>query len=202
MSHELRHDTAEPVESDLAELQQVYETHLIKNEQRLREAERLARLGHWELNLQTNWLFWSDEIYRILELNPEEFEPSYEIFLKLVHPEDRQYVREQYENSVATGGQYNVYHRILLQDGSIKFVNERCKTYYDEKNTPLRSLGTILDLTDHEREIEKLMRAKAGLELYASELEIEVETLSKQLEHEKKELADARELLAALTPKS
>lgn len=184
--------------NDQALLQEAYETHLTNNEKRLRDAERLAQLGHWELNLQTDWLFWSEEVYRILELNPDEFDPSYEIFLSLVHPDDRAFVQEQYETSVATGTQYNVYHRILLQNGTIKYVNERCRTFYDNDGNPKRSLGTILDLTNHELEVEKLMRAKAGLELYAGELEAEVETLAKQLEHEKKELANARELLAAL----
>lgn len=184
--------------TDQALLQHAYETHLNNNEKRLREAERLAQLGHWELNLHTHWLYWSEEVFRILELNPDELEPSYEIFLSLVHPDDRSYVREQYENSVASGGQYNVFHRILLQNGTIKYVNERCRTFYDDTGAPKRSLGTILDLTNHELEVEKLMRAKAGLELYAGELETEVEALSRQLEHEKQELANARELLATL----
>jgi PAS domain-containing protein len=169
-----------------------------QNEQRLREAERLARLGHWELDLKTKLVFWSAETFRILDLDPVRFSPSYETFLSLVHPDDREYVKQQYEESVANRTQYNVYHRIVLKSGATKFVNERCRTFYDDEGNAVRSLGTILDMTDHDREIDKLANAQAGLEVYARGLEEEVEQLSEQLEREKEELDKARELIRAL----
>jgi PAS domain S-box-containing protein len=185
-------------EGDQSEIQDAYEHHLEENERRLREAERLARLGHWELDHETGKLYWSGETYRILGLDPISFEPSYETFLGLIHPHDRDYVKQQYEESLEKNTQYNVYHRILLKSGVQKFVNERCRTFYDADGKPVRSLGTILDMTDHEREVENLMRAKAGLEVYARGLEAEVEHLTDQLERERKELATARELIRAL----
>ncbi len=185
-------------EGDQSMLQDTYEHHLKENERRLRDAERLAKLGHWELDLKTNRLHWSAETFRILDINPDDSEPSYDTFLNLIHPDDREYVRQQYEESVANHTQYNVYHRIRLGSGVIRFVNERCRTFYDENENAVRSLGTILDMTDHEREIEKLMRAKAGLEIYAQGLEAEVEQLTEQLEREKDELARAHELIRTL----
>jgi|GEM_PF-6545869 len=91
-----------------------------------------------------------------------------------------------------------MYHRLTLESGKTKFVNERCRTFYDELGRPTRSLGTILDMSDHEREIEKLARAEAGLEVYARGLEEEIEQLSEQLEREKADLATARELTSTL----
>jgi PAS domain S-box-containing protein len=183
---------------DQASVQEVYEQSLHENERRLREAERLAKLGHWEFDIKANRLHWSDETYRIFDLDPDEFEPSYETFLELIHPSDRVHVKEQYEASVADHSQYNVYHRLVLKSGIVRFVNERCKTIYNEQDDPVRSFGTILDMTDHEREIENLMRAKSGLEIYAEGLESEIEQISDQLEREKEELSKARELIKAL----
>ena len=71
-----------------------------QNEERLKEAQHIASLGNWELNLVTNLLIWSDEVYRIFEIDKEKFHPSYEAFLTLVHPEDRKRVQTSYENSL------------------------------------------------------------------------------------------------------
>jgi PAS domain S-box-containing protein len=173
-------------------VQESYEQHLKESERRLQEASQLARLGHWELDIATNELHWSTETFRIFGLSPEEHEPSYESFLELIHPNDRKYVGEEYRKSVENRTQYNVYHRLTLKTGETKFVNECCRTYYDDSGKPLRSLGTILDLTDHECEIEKLLRAKAGLEMYAGGLEEEVELLGEELEK-------AREIIKQLS---
>ena len=181
-----------------SELQDAYEHHLQENERRLRDAERLAKLGHWELDFEANRLYWSTETFRILELDPINFDPSYDTFLELIHPDDREYVKQQFEESLANRTQYNVYHRMIMKSGRKKFINERCRTFYDDEGHPVRSLGTILDMTDHEREIENLMCAKAGLKVYAKGLEAEVEHLSDQLERERKELATARELIRTL----
>lgn len=185
-------------------VQSSYEQHLKESERRLREAERLARLGHWELDIVANELHWSTETFRIFGLDPLEHEPSYEAFMELIHPNDREYVGEEYRKSVKTHAQYNVYHRLTLKSGETKFVNERCRTYYDDFGQPVRSLGTILDMTDHEREIEKVLKAKAGLEIYASGLEEEIEELGQQLDQERAALQEAHatiEMLKANLPR-
>jgi PAS domain S-box-containing protein len=189
----------EIVTGEQTAIQEAYEHHLQENERRLREAERLARVGHWELDIKESRLHWSAETFRIFGLDPIEHEPSYEAFLKLIHPDDREYVRQEYEASVEDRTQYNVYHRLILKSGATKFVNERCRTYYDENGQPTRSLGTILDMTDHELEIEKLIRAKSGLEVYASGLEEEIEQLGEQLNKERVELVKALDLIKTLT---
>ena len=71
------------------------QSDLQRSEMRLKEAQRLARLGHWELNLATNALIWSDETYRIFEVDPTR-EPSYEAFLNAIHPEDRDLVQQSF----------------------------------------------------------------------------------------------------------
>lgn len=120
---------------------------LRKSEARLRQAQKLANIGHWELDLQTNELFWSDEIFNIFEVDPRQFDASYETFLARMHPDDREKVHTAYTDSLENRMPYEIDHRLLLSDGRIKHVQERCKTYYDTQGGKIRSLGTVQDIT-------------------------------------------------------
>ncbi len=119
-----------------------------KSEARLKDAEHVAQLGHWELDLATGTLSGSDGIFQIFNVAPQEFAHSCEDFLDLVHPDDREFLKKTYSESVKNKTTYDIVHRILLKDGTVKYVNERGKTSYDENGNPLRSLGTVLDVTD------------------------------------------------------
>ncbi|MEW6196631.1 MAG: PAS domain S-box protein [Bacteroidota bacterium] len=124
-----------------------YDHALKQSEYRLNEAERIANIGCWELDLTKNLLIWSNEIYLIFEINPEQFGASYEAFLDTVHPDDRETVNNAYINSVKGKTPYSIDHRLLFPDNRIKFVHEECQTFYDENGTPLRSIGTVQDIT-------------------------------------------------------
>ena len=110
------------------------------------EAQKIAQLGHWELDLVNNQLYWSDENYRIFGAEPGSGQ-TYETFLAVVHPDDLEFVSNAYNQSVENGTIYDIEHRLLLKDGSIRWVNERCETFYDEGGRPLKSIGTTLDIT-------------------------------------------------------
>jgi len=120
------------------------------------EAQRIAHLGHWTLDLLNNDLVWSDENYRIFGAEPGA-ENTYQTFLKIVHPDDYAFVDRAYTESVKNHTPYDIEHRLMMQDGSIKWVNERCKTYYDDDGTPLRSIGTTLDITGR-KQAEALLK--------------------------------------------
>lgn len=126
------------------------------------EAQRLAKLGHWSLDITTNKLYWSDEVYRIFEVEPERFKPSYEVFINAIHPDDRDNVNNAYNQSIKNHKPYNITHRLLMKDGRIKYVNEQGNHHYDEmEKEPLRSTGTIQDITVQklfELEIKRLAR--------------------------------------------
>lgn len=130
---------------------------------RLAQAQRMARLGNWELDLTTNVLTWSDEIYRIFEIDPDQFPASYEGFLNAIHPDDRDMVNDAYSGSVASRAPYDIVHRLLMKDGRIKYVNERCETDYDEDGRPLRSRGTVHDITERVRSEEAQRRLNREL---------------------------------------
>lgn len=134
------------LEYELDKLQQA-EKEIKKAESRLKEAEQIAKIGHWELDLTSDTLYWSDEIYRIFGIDPGDFEATYEAFLKIVHPDDRKMVNKAYFDSLKNKTGYDIVHRLLLADGSIKYVHEKCQTIYDNTEKPVRSIGTVQDIT-------------------------------------------------------
>jgi diguanylate cyclase (GGDEF)-like protein/PAS domain S-box-containing protein len=137
---------------------------LRESEQRLNEAQRIAQLGSWELDLVSGKLIWSDEIFRLFEIDKAAFGASYEAFLNAIHPEDRARVDQAYTDSLATRSPYEIAHRLRMPGGRIKWVNERCETHYDEQGKAIRSTGTVQDIT-------KLKLAEEALRLYANMFE-------------------------------
>ncbi|OQX17102.1 MAG: hypothetical protein BWK76_10655 [Desulfobulbaceae bacterium A2] len=148
---------------------------------RLNEAQRIAHMGSWELDLRTNHLVWSDEIYRIYEIEPGAFDATYEAFLRAAHPDDREAVNAAYLNSLKTRTSYSIDHRLLLPDGRIKYVHEQCETFY-EIDEPLRSVGTVQDITDQKLVEERLRNISEELEQRVRERTAELESKNSELE--------------------
>ncbi|HEX9023987.1 MAG TPA: PAS domain S-box protein, partial [Geobacteraceae bacterium] len=126
----------------------------------LDEAQRLAQLGSWELDIEKNELAWSDEIYRIFGLEPQEFGATYEAFLETVHPDDRALVKDAYDESVRSGGVYDIVHRIVRRStGEVRYVREMCEHFKNDAGRIVRSVGTVHDVTERHRteELEHLL---------------------------------------------
>jgi PAS domain S-box-containing protein len=133
------------------------------NAARLNEAQRIAKIGSWELDLVTNALTWSDEVFRIFEIDPERFGASYEAFLAAVHPEDRELVDATYKRSLETREPYAVVHRLLMPDGRVKHVHERGQSFYDERGNAVRSIGTVQDISSQIWGEQRLRRILDGM---------------------------------------
>jgi len=121
---------------------------LKESEKRLKEAQRIAQIGSWELDLASGKLTWSDETFRLFEIDKTKSDASYETFLDAVHPEDRARVNQAYQNSLETRKPYEITHRLRMPDGRIKWVSERCETHYGAQGKPLGSTGTVQDITE------------------------------------------------------
>ena len=132
--------------------------NLLLTQKRLSEAQQLANMRSWELDLQTNILHWSDQVYKIFGIDPQQGLATYEAFLASIHPEDREDVNRTYLNSVKNKTPYNIEHRVLLEDETVKIVNEECRTFYAADGTPLRSIGTVQDITERKQGEESLRR--------------------------------------------
>ncbi|OGR06311.1 MAG: hypothetical protein A2520_10315 [Deltaproteobacteria bacterium RIFOXYD12_FULL_53_23] len=122
----------------------------------LNEAQRLGKLGSWELDWQSGMLLWSDEVYRIFEIDQTRFRPSYENFLRVIHPEDREMVDQAYRQSLTDYQPYNIEHRLLFEDGRVKWLREHCTSFFGVSGEPLRSLGMVQDITEQRQNEEEI----------------------------------------------
>lgn len=134
---------------------------LSKTNQQFEEAQKIAQLGSWEWHIVNETLTWSDEIYRIFGLSKEKSESTYGNFLNAIHEDDRKLVEDAVQNSLETGDDYVVKHRIVLPDATEKIVLERGRVEVDKDKQPIRMIGTVLDITvRHKREKELKLQSE------------------------------------------
>lgn len=127
--------------------QRKLERRLKLSEAALKEAQSVAHIGSWILDHQTGDLIWSDEVFQILEIDRDTVGASKDAFLARLHPDDREEVKKAYRISLTYHRPYEIRHRLLLPDGTIKYVHQRSETIADDANQQTRSLGTIQDVT-------------------------------------------------------
>ena len=139
---------------------------LAKSEAFLRQSQQIARLGSWELDLKSNVLIWSDEVFILFGAPKTKGNAvTYEIFLQGIHPDDREKVDFAYTSSVEEGrDEYEVEHRVVQGDtGEVIAVRERCVHIRDDSGQIVRSMGMVQDITERKRFEENLMEAHEEL---------------------------------------
>lgn len=152
---------------DIAENKQIVAA-LRESEARLRKAQEIAHLGSWDLDISTNQLIWSDEVYRIFGWKPQEFLPTYETFLDGVHPEDRAAVDAAYTDSLKAGkDSYEIVHRVVRKStGEIRYVHEKCEHVRNASGQVIRSIGMVQDITERKEAEDRLRETKDLLSLF------------------------------------
>jgi len=136
---------------------------LKNSELKLKDAQRIAQIGSWELDLKNNELKWSDEVFRIFEVDAEKFVVSYETFLNAIHPDDREMVSTAYTRALESMEAYDIEHRLLFPDGRIKYVHEYCENIYDSNGIAIVSTGTVQDITAY-KNLEGQLRQSQKME--------------------------------------
>jgi PAS domain S-box-containing protein len=141
------------------ELEEAYNL-LKESEKGLAEAQKMAHMGNWDWNLVTNEFCYSDELYRIFGLTPQEFDVPFDEVLTYIHPEDRDYVT----NSIIEALNGKIYDdidfRIILADGTERTIHTQGEVIFDEKNIPIRMRGTVQDITEHKQMDEALRESE------------------------------------------
>ena len=132
---------------DISERRQA-DKALQSSEQSLVEAQRIARMGSWEWDLVNDKMHWSDELYRVFGVTRDQFVPSFESFLELVHLDDRESIKEHVEATCSQGSPFGVDYRITLPDGAIRFMHAEAELECDGDGQPLRLMGTAQDISE------------------------------------------------------
>jgi diguanylate cyclase (GGDEF)-like protein/PAS domain S-box-containing protein len=131
---------------------------LAQSQARLANAQRIARLGHWEWNVTTGQVQCSDEIYRILGRTPQQWSASRESLLGIVHADDRPIVEEAIAAALHRQQPFNVDFRIVRPDDTIRIVREHGEVQFDSAGKPVRMQGTTQDITERKRAEEQIHR--------------------------------------------
>ena len=115
---------------------------------RVDNAQQLANMGDYDWHIVSDTNSWSDQLYRIYGYEPQSFNASYERFLSMLHPEDRDRIQEIHQEAYRTGGTYHMTERIVRPDGEVRYLLSNGEVVTDEDGTPVRMRGTCLDITD------------------------------------------------------
>lgn len=137
---------------------------LEESDVRLKEAQSIAKLGSWQWDIVTNKITWSDELYRIYGLKPQEFEATYEAFMKYIHPDDKKMVDSTVKQALKDKKPFGFDHKIVLPDGTIKVLHGQGKIVIDQNGQPVKMVGTALDITLLKQAEEKLQKRTEELE--------------------------------------
>jgi signal transduction histidine kinase/DNA-binding response OmpR family regulator len=129
------------------------------SEARLAEAQKIAKIGNWEINLKSKKIYWSEELYRIFCLNPKRFSPNIDNHLTSVHPADR----KPFVKAVMDSHYPSIYHDFRVKsplNDKIKYLNIQGYTVFDHENNVEKIIGAVQDITERKLAEKELIEAK------------------------------------------
>ncbi|MDD5034659.1 MAG: diguanylate cyclase [Methylococcaceae bacterium] len=126
------------------------EEALRMSEQHLKMAQAIGHLGHWEWDMNTGAIRWSDETYRILGYEPQALIPSYDTFFRVIHSDDRTRVANRIDQA-REGNSFDIEYRIVLPDGRVRVVHGVGEAIFLGADKPPKLIGTLQDVTTQEQ---------------------------------------------------
>jgi PAS domain S-box-containing protein len=154
----------EELRAEIAERKNA-EAALQSSETRLKEAQAVAHLGSYEVDVLTGETRWSDEVFRILGLDPANGSLSRQDSIEhVVHPEDREYAMQRYNEVVREGKLYDLECRVIRPDGSVRFVQSMGQAIKSQNGAVVRLVGALLDITERKQTEDNLARLNRTLQ--------------------------------------
>jgi PAS domain S-box-containing protein len=129
----------------------------------MRKVQQMAHLGSWTWTLSTGHVEWSDELYHIYEKEKENYSPTFEAYIKFVHPEDREQVKTTLYSGLSELKEVAFEERVLLENGKIKFLQSWASVILDDNHKPSKMYGACLDVTSLKKMQTALVQSKDRL---------------------------------------
>jgi two-component system cell cycle sensor histidine kinase/response regulator CckA len=139
------------------------ESALRAAEDRMRFAMEASRVGVWEVDLRTGAMRWSDTLEGLHGMTPGSFAGTVTAFYERIHPDDRQFVRDEIDKATRQHADSNLLYRTVWPDGSLHWISGVGRIFYDDAGTPVRAAGIGLDVTEH-RALEEQYRQSQKME--------------------------------------
>src|SRR4030095_9208919 len=154
----------EELQAEIAERKEA-EQALLSSEAQLKQAQAIAHLGSYEIDVFMGTSHWSDECFRILGLDPKNGALAHQEFVdRVVHPEDRQYAMQSFGQAIHAGKPYNIQYRVMRPDGSIRFVQSMGEPIRNSEGAVVRFAGALLDITERKQSEDSLARLNRTLQ--------------------------------------
>jgi len=145
--------------------------NLAISEKRFVEAQEMAKFGNWEMDIVSNAMKWTDEVYRIFGYKPGSINPTFSDYMAYVHMEDRQLVDSFFENSTKDGRLHRLEHRIVVDGRTIKYISIQAKVYFENVTNKILLVGAVQDIT--ERKLSEQLIIEKNISSGASKLKEE-----------------------------
>ena len=155
---------------DIHELKQTQE-YLYKNQLLLSEAQQIARIGSWEVDLATQSQYWSDELFVVLNRDRAQGQTNSDNYLDLFHPDDRAILKQTVDQAMAFGTRYQLKLRIPLADGTIRHIESIGQGELNQNGEMIRLYGTIQDITERVQSEIALQESQNQLQRQLTEIE-------------------------------
>jgi PAS domain S-box-containing protein len=152
----------EKVKERTAELERAYNS-LKESEKGLAEAQKMAHIGNWEWDIETDKAYWSEEMYRIFGRDPQELAPSYNEYLSYIHPDDLDYYRNALKKATKED-LFVIDYRIVLANGEERIVHLKSEFVFNGENTPTKIKGIVQDITESKKAEEKIQKLLNAME--------------------------------------
>jgi signal transduction histidine kinase len=155
---------------------------LREGEERIQLATRAAEIGVWDWDIVNNQLKWDEGMHRLYRIQPENFSNNYDAWMRYVHPDDAQMANDTIQAALRGENEYRAEFRIIWPDSSVRFIQAASKTFRDPNGTPLRMIGTNIDITERKQVEEEIRQLNKELEQRVSERTAQLESANKELE--------------------